>query len=237
VSWRSDSSPADLGFDGSAFVLPPLEYRKHVTDVPYIPKGELFPRPAVYIHEQREERHRTLKERCEKAAELLNNSEPGIAWCHFNEESELLAKLIPGAVEVAGSHSDEYKEAALNDFAAGNVRVLVSKPKIACWGMNYQHCGTMTIYPSFSFEQFYQAVRRCWRFGRKGPVVVNVVSALGEAEVIEGLRRKQDQAETMFRSLIQHMNEAINMTSEDGHVKPLLTPDWLGNTREISQCR
>jgi hypothetical protein len=241
ASWaRALRSPADLGFDGSAFVLPPLEYRQHVTDVPYVPKGELFPRPAIYLHEQREERHRTLKDRCEKVAELLNGHEPGIAWCHFNEESELLAKLIPDCVEVAGKHSDEYKEAALNDFAMGNVRVLVSKPKIACWGMNYQHCGNMAIFPSFSFEQFYQAVRRCWRFGRKGSVVVNVVSALGEAEVIGGLKRKQDQAEKMFASLIQHMTNALAMTSEDGHIRPVVVPSWLGSpnpTLETQACQ
>ena len=85
----------------------------------------------------------------------------------------------------------------------------------------------MAIFPSFSFEQFYQAVRRCWRFGRKGPVVVNVVSALGEAEVIGGLQRKQDQAEKMFESLIRHMNNAMIMTSEDGHVKPIILPSWM----------
>ncbi len=228
ASWaRALRSPADLGFDGGNFVLPPLEYEKHVTDVPYIPKGELFPRPAVWLHEQREERHRTLNERCEKVAELLSHDRPAIAWCHFNEESELLAKLIPGAVEVAGRHSDDYKEAALNDFATGNARVLVSKPKIACWGMNYQHCGDMSIFPSFSFEQFYQAVRRCWRFGRRGPVVVRVVSALGEAEVIDGLRRKQQQAETMFSSLVRYMNDSLVMTSDDGHTGKTVLPPWL----------
>ena len=244
ASWgRALRSPADLGYDASRFVLPPLEYKKHVTDVPFIPKGELFPRPAIYLHEQREERHRTLHERCEKAAELLKHDRPGIAWCHFNEESELLAKLIPDSVEVAGKHSDDYKEQALNDFAQGNIRVLVSKPKIACWGMNYQHCGDMTTFPSFSFEQFYQSVRRCWRFGRKGPVVVNVISALGEAEVIDGLTRKQKQAETMFASLVKYMNAALKMTSDDGHDKPVAVPPWLTTappakeTVEESPCR
>ncbi len=232
-SWaRALRSPTDLGFDGSKFVLPPLEYRKHVTDIPYIPKNELFPRPAIWLHEQREERHRTLHERCEKVAELLTHDQPAIAWCHFNEESELLAKLIPDSVEVAGKHSDEFKETALNDFAKGNIRVLVSKPKIACWGMNYQHCGEMAIFPSFSFEQFYQAVRRCWRFGRQGPVTVNVVSALGEAEVIDGLKRKQQQAETMFDSLVKYMNDSLAMVSEDGHTQQTTIPSWLQGEKE-----
>jgi hypothetical protein len=230
-SWaRALRSPADIGFDGSKFVLPPLVYKKQVIDKPFIPKGELFARPAIYLHEQREERHRTLHERCEKVAELINShTRPAIAWCHFNEESELLAKLIPDSIEVAGKHSDDYKESALNGFAVGEHRVLVSKPKIACWGMNYQHCGDMTIFPSFSFEQFYQAVRRCWRFGRKGKVTVNVVSALGESEVIDGLKRKQQQAETMFESLVKFMNHAVAMMSEDGHNKAAVAPPWLMN--------
>jgi hypothetical protein len=229
ASWaRALRSPADLGFDGSRFVLPPLYYHKQVLDVPYVPAGELFPRPAVWLHEQREERHRTLRERCEKAAELLTaHDRPAVAWCHYNEESELLARLIPGSVEVAGRHPDDYKEAALNDFALGRVRVLVSKPKIACWGMNYQHCGDMTTFPSFSFEQLYQAVRRCWRFGRRGPVHVHVVSALGESEVLDGLARKQEQAERMFQSLVKYVNHSLTMTSRDGHETPTAAPPWL----------
>jgi hypothetical protein len=229
ASWaRALRNPTDIGFDGSRFVLPELRYEKHVTDVPFIPDGELFARPAVWLHEQRAERHRTLHERCGKVAELVANDRPAICWCHYNEESELLAKLIPDSVEVAGKHSDEYKEAALNDFALGRVRVLVSKPKIACWGMNYQHCGDMTFFPSFSFEQLYQGVRRCWRFGRKEPVTVHVVSALGESEVTEGLTRKQQQAERMFASLVRHMRDAMELTSSDGHTNEMIAPDWLG---------
>lgn len=220
-------TPADLGFDGSAFNLPPLEIRKQVLDVPFTPRGELFPRPAVHLHEQREERHRSLRERCEKVAELVNHGRPAISWCHFNEESALLAKLIPGAVEVAGRHSDDFKEAALNDFATGGIRVLVTKPSIGCWGMNYQHCGDMTLFPSFSFEQFYQAVRRCWRFGRQGPVYANVVSALGESEVVDALARKQRQAEAMFSQVVSHMNESLAMTSADGHDHEMALPLWM----------
>lgn len=233
-SWaRAIRSPSDLGFDGGQFVLPPLIYEKHITDIPYIPKGELFARPAVWLHEQREERHRTLEPRCEKVAELLKHDRPAIAWCHFNEESELLAKLIPDSVEVAGKHSDEFKEQALNDFAKGNIRVLVSKPKIACWGMNYQHCGDMTIFPSFSFEQFYQAVRRCWRFGRVGPVTVRVVSATGESDVVDGLKRKQLQSDAMFQSLVRHMSQATEMHSNDGHTKKVIHPKWLKTQERI----
>ena len=235
ASWaRALRSPADLGFDGSKFVLPPLDVRKETLDVPYTPKGELFPRPAVWLHEQREERHRSLYERCERVAELVKHDRPAICWCHFNEEGELLAKLIPGAVEVAGRHDDAFKEAALNDFATGGFRVLVTKPSIGCWGMNYQHCGDVTLFPSFSFEQFYQAVRRCWRFGRVGPVVASVVSAVGESEVIDGLARKQRQADAMFAKVVRHMAEAVEMTSSDGHDREAVAPPWM---RETETCR
>lgn len=233
ASWaRALRSPADLGFDGKKFKLPPLNYHKRILDLKYIPPGELFDRSAVTLQEQRAERHRTLKERCEKVAEIVDHKRPAIVWCHFNEESELLAKMIPGAVEVAGKHKDDFKEAALNDFAQGNFRVLVSKPKIACWGMNYQHCGDMTIFPSFSFEQFYQAVRRCWRFGRKGPVNVNIVSAEGEAEVIDGLARKQEQADRMMQALVRNVNDSISMYSRDGHDTTTVVPPWLSDSSE-----
>lgn len=236
ASWaRALRSPADIGFDGSRFILPELRYEKQVIDAPFIPPGELFARPAIWLHEQRAERHRTLNERCEKVAELVKHNRPAICWCHYNEESELLAKLIPDSVEVAGKHSDDFKESALNDFAMGKIRVLVSKPKIACWGMNYQHCGDMTFFPSFSFEQLYQGVRRCWRFGRRDPVTVHVVSALGESEVIDGLTRKQEQAERMFASLVRHMNHAITMTSSDDHTNRIVTPNWLEQGASLCQ--
>lgn len=229
ASWaRAVRTPSDLGYSDEGFILPPLDYRHHVLDIPYIPAGELFHRPAVTIREQREERQRTIVQRCARVAEIVNSHDrPAIVWCHYNDEGTTLAKMIPGAVEVAGRHPDDFKESALNDFALGNIRVLVTKPKIGCWGMNYQHCGDVSMFPSFSFEQTYQSVRRCWRFGRKGPVYVDIVSAEGESEVMRGLERKQKQAETMFGSLVRFMNNALAMMSEDRHTKPVLIPDWL----------
>lgn len=228
ASWaRALRAPSDLGFPDDGFILPELIYNQHVLDIPFIPEGELFHRPAITLREQRDERKRTVVPRAEKVASLLNHSEPGIAWCHFNEEGIEIAKRIPDAVEVAGRHDDDYKEAVLNDFALGNIRVLVSKPKIACWGMNYQHCGNMTFFPTFSFEQFYQGVRRCWRFGRTAPVTVHVVSAEGESRVIDGLTIKQKQSERMFASLVMHMNDALAMRGKDHHHETLNLPAWL----------
>lgn len=227
-SWaRACRTPEDLGFDGSRFQLPPLEYRHHVLDVPFIPAGELFPRPALSLHEARLERHRSLRERCEKVAELVRHDQQAIVWCHWNEEGDLLEELIDDAVQVAGSDQDEVKEARLADFALGNVRVLVTKPKIGCWGLNFQRCGHMTFFPSFSFEQFYQAVRRCWRFGRTDPVGVDIVSATGESGVMARLEVKQEKYERLFRELVAHMRHEWTLCSNDQHTKTAEVPAWL----------
>jgi hypothetical protein len=228
TSWgRSIRFPSDMGFDDHGFVLPQLNYQHHVVENTYIPPGELFPRPANTLKEIAAERAITIPERAEKVRELVDQDETAIVWCHLNEEGLELAKIIPDAVEVAGRHDDDHKESVLNDFAMGNIRVLVSKPKIACWGMNYQNCGHMTFFPTYSFEQFYQGVRRCWRFGRIDPVDVDIVASPGEAHVIEGLDKKMEQAERMYASLIKHMSDSLAVFSEDGHTKALVLPDWL----------
>lgn len=232
-SWaRAVRTPSDIGHSDDGFILPELRYQTHVMNIPFIPTGELFHRPAVTLREQRDERKRTVDERCAHVAELLKGDEPAIAWCHYNEEGTTLAKLIPDSVEVAGRHDDEYKEAALNDFALGNVRVLVSKPKIACWGMNYQHCALMSFFPTFSFEQFYQGVRRCYRFGQTRPVQVHVVSAEGESRIMDGLEIKRQQAGRMFAALVKHMNDALALLGEDRHRKPAELPAWVASAAQ-----
>lgn len=228
ASWaRAIQKPSDLGFEDARFILPPLNMHTHTIDVPYIPPGELFPRPAVSLAEQREERKRTINERCEKVAEIVNHDRPAIVWCHYNEEGDLLEKLIPGCVQIAGCHSIDEKEDKLMAFARGEVRCMVTKPKIGCWGLNLQHCGDMTFFPSHSFEGFYQGIRRCWRFGRKDAVTVHIVTSLGESKVIAGLDHKREQAGKMFSSVVSHMREATEVLSEDGHVKPVIKPAWL----------
>lgn len=228
VSWaRGVQKPSDLGFDDAKFLLPPLNYRTHIVDVPWIPPGELFPRPAISLREQQEERMRTLPERCERVRELVDHDRPAIVWCHYNPEGDYLEKIIPGCVQVAGKGSFDDKESRLLDFALGRTRVLVTKGKIGCWGLNLQHCGDMTFFPTFSFEQVYQGIRRCWRFGRQGPVNVELVSAPGESKVMAGLERKQEKAQQMFAALVRHMNEAVSLDSIDSHVKATEVPFWL----------
>lgn len=229
TSWaRACRSPSDLGFDDSAFVLPPMHENRHEVDVESAPDGMLFNLPAVQLHEQREERKRTLGERCEQAAALVNDTgEPALLWCHMNTEGDLLEKSIPDAVQVSGSDSDEAKERKLLAFANGETRVLVTKPKIGAWGLNFQHCAHIVYFPSHSYEAYYQAVRRCWRFGQKRPVNVDIVLTEGERRVLENLQRKSEAAARMFDSLVAEMN---NATAQDrgvyeGHEGEM--PAWL----------
>lgn len=237
ASWsRAIQKPSDLGFDDERFTLPPLNVAHHVIDIPFIPAGELFPRPAVSLREQREERQRTVQERCDKIAELVKHDRPAIVWCHYNSEADLCEKLIPNSVQIAGRHSIEEKEDRLNEFAMGRTRCMVTKPKIGCWGLNLQHCGDMTFFPTYSYEGFYQGVRRCWRFGRQGPVNVAIVAAEGESKVMAGLERKQEQASHMFASLVKHMREAMTMRSSDGHDKTLCLPQWIKSTDNQKEC-
>lgn len=226
-SWaRACSRPEDLGFNGDRFRLPPLNSFNHVIDVPFIPPGEMFPRPAISLHEQRIERKRTVKERCEKVREITDHGRQAIVWCHYNDEGDTLAKIIPDAVQVAGADSDDDKEQRLNDFACGNIRVLVTKPKIGALGLNLQRCGDMSFFPSFSLEQLYQGIRRCWRFGRRGPVNVHMVCAQGEAGVNSRLTTKMENQTKLFREIVTHMQQETAMRTEDAHKKKILLPKW-----------
>jgi len=171
TSWaRAIRRPSDLGYEDAGFTLPPLIETEHILKVSRPLNGRLFAEPAVGLSEQREERRNTLTERCEEVARLVDHDKPALVWCQLNDEGDLLEKIIPGAVQVEGSDTDDHKEKSFLDFAAGNIRVLVTKPKIGAFGLNFQHCSHVTFFPSHSFEQYYQGVRRCWRFGQKNPV-------------------------------------------------------------------
>jgi hypothetical protein len=227
-SWaRALRSPADLGFDHDGFRLPPLRTAEHVVSAKKRREGWLFDLAAVGLQEQREERRRTITERCEMAASLVNHDHPAVCWCHLIPEGNMLEKLIPGAVEIEGSDSDERKEEVLDAFAKGQVRVLVSKPSICGFGLNWQHCAHQTFFPSHSFEQWYQAVRRCWRFGQKNPVRVDVVSSEGEAGVLGNLNRKAAAADEMFANLVSLMDNELKVEKAKHQTKKEEIPTWL----------
>lgn len=227
-SWaRAVRRPSDLGFSDDGFELPALDYHQHVVGAEDLPEGRLFETEVIGFREEREELRRTLPERCEKAAELLADAESGVAWCQLNAEGDLLTELIDGAVQVSGSDSPDVKEEKLLAFGAGDVRVLVTKPSIGGWGLNWQHCHRMTYFPSHSYEQFYQAVRRCWRFGQESEVLVDIVTAEGGAKALNNLQRKADQADRMFDALIAHMNNAVAIERAETYNEEVLAPAWV----------
>jgi hypothetical protein len=227
-SWaRACRKPSDLGFDDGRFQLPPLITNVHVVQASRPSDGMLFIVPARTLDEQRAERRATIRERCEAVASLAQTTQPFLAWCHLNDEADLLERLITDARQVSGSQSDEEKEELFEAFAAGQLRALVTKPRIGAFGMNWQHCAHMSFFPSHSYEQFYQGVRRCWRYGQTREVVVDVISTAGEADVLGNLQRKAEAADLMFSNLVTYMHDA-----EQRHV-PTVThaaatlPDWM----------
>lgn len=230
ASWaRAMRRPSDYGYSDDGFHLPPLEYRQHVVAARTARPDALFDTPAVGLREEREELRRTLPERCEAAAAALADADPAVAWCHLNDEGKLLARLIDGAVEVTGSMPADEKEEKLVAFGEGKIRVLVTKPSIAGWGLNWQHCHRMAEFPSHSYEQHYQAVRRCWRFGQEHPVTIDVVTAQGGSRALENLQRKSDLADRMFDALVAHMSAAVAVRRTDLYDRKGEVPSWLSS--------
>jgi len=228
-SWaRAIQKPSDVGFDNGNFQLPDLITNQHIVTARTANPDFLFDLPAVGLAEQRTERRRTLNERCEMAAQIINSKkDSSIAWCHLNDEGDTLEKLIPDAVQVSGKDCDERKEEVFEAFESGEIRALVSKPVIAGLGLNWQHCNHQTFFPSHSFEQWYQAIRRCWRFGQTRNVTIDVISSEGEADILKNLQRKSDAASQMFEQLVSLMNDELKIKQTNEYTKKNTTPSWL----------
>lgn len=228
-SWsRSLRKPSDMGFDDDGFKLPALIEQHHVVKAQTIRPGYLFEVPAVGLAEQRSDLHRTISERCEMAAEVINaHDRPAVAWCNLNDEGNRLTKLIRGAEQVSGSDSEAHKEDTFAAFIKGDVRVLVTKPSIGGFGLNLQHCAHETFFPSHSYEQYYQAVRRCWRFGQQNPVTVDIITTEGQADVLANLQRKADQASKMFDRLVDMMWRELRIERQNNYTNKEQVPSWL----------
>jgi len=228
-SWaRALRLPSDLGFEDGDFILPPLNINETIIKSDFIPDGWLFPVPSVTMGEERQELRATVQERCEVAADkVLNTGQPAVMWCSLNTEGDLLEKLIPDAEQISGSNSEEEKEEKLIGFQDGKIRVLITKSKIGGWGLNFQHCAHMTMFPSHSFESYYQSVRRCWRYGQTKPVTVDIISTEGQAGIIRNLKRKEYQAEEMYKLIVQEMKSILNITPIIDFNKKEEVPEWL----------
>lgn len=228
ASWaRAMRKPSDLGFSDDGFIRPPVVYRQHVVDATRPPEERLFDVVAAGLREEREEARRTLHDRCEKAADLLADADHAVAWCNLNPEGDLLTHLIDGAVQVTGADPPEAKEAALLAFSRGEIRVLVTKGSIGAWGMNWQHCCRTTIFPTHSYEQFYQEVRRFDRFGQRREVIVDIVTTEGGRKALSNLQRKAKAADRMHDALVAHMADAQGVASGETYDQDVRVPAWM----------
>jgi superfamily II DNA or RNA helicase len=232
--------PGDLGYCNDGYDLPPLRTHERVVSGGTGPAdGMLFQDEARTLSEQRKARRASLSDRVRMAAEIVNAEpdEPWLVWCDMNDESAELTKAINDAVEVKGSDSPEHKEKSIHGFGTGDVRVLVSKPSIAGWGVNWQHCARVVFVGlSHSFEAYYQAIRRTWRFGQTRPVECYVVTGEQEGAVVKNLRRKQEDAETLASSLTDHMSDlsksqlsaTVRTVDEYNPTLVMRVPEWIG---------
>lgn len=209
-------NPADLGYDGSTFVLPPLTTTEHIvesTPETAMAQGALFVQPAQTLIDRRRARKASIDLRVAKAVELVNSDdEQWLVWCDLNAEGDAATRMMRGAVQVAGSDSIDDKTSRLQGFANGHIRVLTSKPSIAGHGMNLQNCNRVVFLGlSDSWEAYYQAVRRCWRFGQKRPVQCHLIISDQEGAVLANIQRKEADAQRMISSMIHHMADITSV--------------------------
>lgn len=212
-------NPNEIGYEQHGYELPELRIIDHRLPYP----GEVPEKMS--LNQRRKARRDTLMERCQHAATIVNCSdEPFVIWCDLNDESTMLADLIDGAIEIAGRHSPEYKESNMIGFSENRFRPLVTKPKIAGLGMNWQNCrNQIFVGLSDSYEQYYQAVRRCWRFGQNYPVNVHIVYSEAEGAVVENIRRKEKDHNIMFSEMINAM-QPISATNIRNSIKKTYNP-------------
>lgn len=228
--------PSDLGFDDDGYILPTLHTHEHLVSSQY---GEdMFTSIAQSLTERRQAKKETLEQRVAKVAEIVASEpdEPWLIWCHTNDEADLLKRATPESVEIRGSDSIERKEQAINGFLDGSVRILITKPSIAGMGLNLQHCARMAFVGlDDSFEQMYQAVRRCWRFGQVREVHSHIVSAESLGAIKQNVERKERQMEEMQASMVEHMASMMHRDAQSAGIEKneynptvdMVIPDWV----------
>jgi superfamily II DNA or RNA helicase len=230
-SWSmSVRKPSDLGFSDELHVLPELIVNPVEVDnreiLSYDGQMEMFSKPSSRLTEVRQEQKQTITERCEEAAKRGDHSEPTVFWCNFNDEASKLSEIVEGSYEIKGSMNIDKKEEMLIAFQKGEIKKLITKPKITCFGLNWQHCNHTVYFPTFSYEQYYQAIRRFWRFGQKKPVNVDLIYSNGQAKVIQSLMEKAKKADQLFTMLNKELNSFDN-TEVNKFIKQTNIPGFL----------
>lgn len=217
--------PSDLGYDDALFQLPALRIHERQVEAETCTEGMLFQMPAVTLQERQQARAKSTQERADEVAAIVASrpKDQWLIWCNLNSESAAAAGRIDGAVEVCGADSPEFKEQSMADFATGKIRVLVSKPSICGFGLNFQSCHNVVFLGlSDSYEQFYQAIRRCWRFGQKHEVECYIVTSTAEGEVVKNIKRKEADAMRMAEEMVNNMQE-LNAQELHGQVRQKIT--------------
>lgn len=223
-------NPANIGYQVSGYDLPKLNINEIIVD------GNEPIKESLTLTERREARKESLELRCKKAAKLVNSSnEKWLVWCDLNDESARLSELISESVEVKGSDKSEYKSNSMLEFSDGTVKCLITKPKIAGFGMNWQNCHNMIFTGlSDSYEQYYQAVRRCWRFGQEKPVNVYIIISAKEGCVKENIERKQCDFQKMQSEMTEltkeitkkELKSTCRISTPYEPTKEMKLPDW-----------
>lgn len=246
ASWGAIvKTPEDLGYDGSAYVLPPLRMHEHIIHVEHADswsEGYLFAPDVRSLSDARATRRATMAKRVERATNLADGDDPVVIWCELNAEGDAVAAAIPGSVQVAGSDTNDDKAERLDGFAAGRYRVLVTKSSVAGFGLNWQHCAKMIFMgASHSYEQTYQSIRRCWRFGQTRPVDVHVLRAETEGAVIANYRRKEADAERLSSEMTARVRDSVRAEVVGASVREwnayepdvlMMVPAWLREEHE-----
>jgi hypothetical protein len=226
----SIKKPSDIGYDDSRYILPKLiENKVQVkNENNWVINGQvqLFNGKARTMSEVREEQKGTTKIRCEKAVELANGK-TSVYWCHFNEEGDLISNLDKESVQIKGSDSIDKKERILIDFANGHIKRLITKPKITSFGLNWQHCNHTVYFPTWSYEQYYQAIRRFWRFGQKNDVICDLVFSDGQERVLEALTYKTQKAKEFNESIQKAINKIVDTNTNKEFSKSIITPKFI----------
>tara|TARA_R110002012_G_scaffold92497_2_gene224607 strand:+ start:12654 stop:14015 length:1362 start_codon:yes stop_codon:yes gene_type:complete len=221
--------PSDIGFSDDKYILPKLNVNTHIVKnnnlLEFNGQTEMFNRPAKGFNEVRQEVKQTIKERCIKAVALAKGK-TSVYWCNRNEESKILKQLDPEAVEIIGSQSMEKKEKILLDFANGKIKRIITKAKMTGMGLNWQHCNHSVFFPTYSYEQYYQSIRRFWRFGQKNEVTIDIVISDGQTSVLESLKKKTKKAIELHTNLTKNVNKNFEIKSKQFN-KQIIKPKFI----------
>lgn len=220
--------PSDLGFSNDGYILPQLTVKDHVVEnqslIDVNGQIQMFTPVAKNFNEIKHEEKSTIKERCEKAVQLANGK-TSVYWVNRNEESSLIKQIDVDSVEILGSMSIDKKEEILLAFANGGFQRLITKASMTSMGLNWQHCNHSVFFPTWSYEQWYQAIRRFWRFGQQNPVHIDRITSDGQTRVIEALDQKTQKAIHLYKNLISSVNQDFTNNTKEFN-KQIILPKW-----------